>query len=302
MNRKQNGNGVAKEAAREGWRMDAGLLGDIFHREVWSISNVGSRPEENRGDGYGDKQGVSLRDERRHGTFFMDIFASPFKNKGPVMRLLLLSFCLSLGACASVKVNEVKMLTKQPPVGTPLKIFVKPFAFYEPAVRVDRTGKNLEEFKYELQEKFTRHLVANLRQTIAPAKAIAATAPVPQGKYWLITGRFDRVYQGSRLLRSVVGFGAGGTKFDTSVMVWDLSQKTPRPFLLLETKGDSFLPQGTMGKVGYFASSATGLTSAASLVGGVREGLTFDTIRTSREVSRSFSEYLWAQSGTTPPR
>ncbi|CAN5507815.1 hypothetical protein BH09VER1_BH09VER1_54000 [soil metagenome] len=217
-------------------------------------------------------------------------------------RLLILALGLSLGACASVNVNKVQTLTPQAPSGTPLKIYLKPFTFYDPAVRVDRSGKSLEEFKFELQEKFTRHLAAELKQTVAPVKVIAATAPVPRGPYWLITGRFDRVYQGSRLLRSVVGFGLGSTKFDTSVVVWDLSPKEPRPFLLVETKGGSFLPRGTVNKIGYFVSSATGLTSAAALVGGVREGLTFDTIRTSREVSASFSEYLWSRSGTVPPK
>ena len=54
----------------------------------------------------------------------------------------------------------------------------------------------------------------------------------PRGNFWLIVSRFDRMYQGSRMLRSVIGFGAGGTKLEMTVMVYDLSRRPPRPFLL----------------------------------------------------------------------
>ncbi|MFZ4681338.1 MAG: DUF4410 domain-containing protein [Terrimicrobiaceae bacterium] len=172
--------------------------------------------------------------------------------------------------------------------------------FYEPNLRVDRSGESLEWLKNEVREKFTRHLVRRLKKHVAPAAAVAATAPLPRGNYWLIEGRFDRVNQGSRMLRSVVGFGFGGTKLETSIVVSELSGKKPRPFLLIQTTGGSNASPGAIGTVGYFVSGVTALGSVGNLVEGVRSGLTFDTIRTTKEATAAVSEYLRSQ-GAIPP-
>ena len=103
------------------------------------------------------------------------------------------SSVLSVCSCASVSVKKIELLTVRPPTKAPAKILVKPPTFYDPGLRVDRSGAKLENFKYELQEKFTRHLVQRLSRHVSPAQAVAATAPLPRGNYWLITGRFDRV-------------------------------------------------------------------------------------------------------------
>ena len=159
-----------------------------------------------------------------------------------------------------------------------------------------------QTFKYELQEKFTRNLVQRLSRHVSPAQAVAATAPLPRGNYWLITGRFDRVNQGSRLLRSVVGFGAGGTKLDMSVVVYDLSKTTPRPILLIETTGGSNATPGAIGTAAYFATGVTALFAAGNLFEGTRSGLTFDTIRTTREVAASLSEFLSERGALSPEK
>jgi hypothetical protein len=209
-------------------------------------------------------------------------------------------------SCASVSVKTMQRLTKDTPKKVPEKILVRPFEFYDPAVRVDRSGERLANFKYDLQEKFTRNLVKRLSKVIAPSEAIAATAPAPRGNYWLIEGRFDRINQGSRLLRSVVGFGFGGTKLDTSVLVYDLSGRKPKPFLLIETTGGSGASPGAIGTAAYFLSGVTALGSAANLLEGVRSGISFDTIRTTREVSATMAYYLREEGGlppeTAPPK
>ena len=228
-----------------------------------------------------------------------------FKNKDacpmPIRLLLILLFCAALCSCASVSVRKMERLTENPPTTVPLKFLVRPFAFHDPGVRVDRSGARLDAFKYDLQEKFTRNLVKRLPKYIAPAEAIAATAPLPRGNYWLIEGRFDRVNQGSRMLRSVVGFGFGGTKMDTSVLVYDLSGPKPRPFLLIETTGGSNAAPGAIGTVTYFMSGVTALGSAANLLEGVRSGVTFDTIRTTREVAATVGYYSREEQGLEQP-
>ena len=215
-------------------------------------------------------------------------------------RLVLAIISLALCSCASVSVKKVELLTARPPSKVPEKIFVKPPSFYDPGLHVDRSGARLETFKYEMQERFTRNVVPRLSKHVAPAQSVAATAPLPQGNYWMLMGRFDRVNQGSRLLRSVVGFGAGGTKLEMSVVVYDLSRKSPRPFLLIQTTGGSNAPPGAIGTAAYFMTGVTALFSVANLFEATRSGLTFDTLRTAREIAAALSEYL-SEQGALPP-
>ena len=213
-----------------------------------------------------------------------------------------LLLCALLCSCASVSVKKIELLTARPPTKAPAKILVKPPTFYDPGLRVDRSGAKLEKFKYELQEKFTRNLIRRLSRHVAPAQAVAATAPLPRGNYWVITARFDRVNQGSRLLRSVVGFGSGGTKLEMSAMVSDLSKARPRSFLLIETTGGSNATPGAIGTAAYFVTGVTALFSLGNLLEGTRSGLTFDTIRTAREIAASLSEFLFERGVLSPEK
>lgn len=234
----------------------------------------------------------------------MNIFIFAFKKKRIVFSmgcrlLILLLFALPC-SCASVSVKKSELLTASPPQKTPARIFVKPPTFYDPGLRVDRSAANLATFKYDLQEKFTRHLVRRLSRYVSPAQAVASTAPLPRGNFWLVAGRFDRINQGSRLLRSVFGFGAGGTRLDMSVVVYDLSKAAPRPILLIETTGGSNATPGAIGTATYFMTGPTALFSLGNLFEGTRTGLTFDTIRTTREIAASLSEFLSERGAPLP--
>ncbi len=235
----------------------------------------------------------------------MDMGDSPFKNKARMLkcfsrpdllvRLSTAAAALVLASCASVSVKETHRMHPEGPTKRPLKVFVAPFTFTENRIRVDREGAELEAFKFDLRERMTRQLIQRLPKHVAPGEAVAATAPLPRGSYWLITGNFDRVYQGSRFLRSVVGFGAGGTKMDSTVTVWDLSGSKKKPFLRIQTTGGSNVSPGVGGVVTFFVSGPMALTSLFNVVDGVRSGVTFDTIRTSREVNAAMSEFLFQQ-------
>ncbi len=194
-------------------------------------------------------------------------------------RLILAGLSLAVCSCASVGVRSTQLLSDEPPRKVPAAIFVKPLAYYDPNVAVDRSGTKLSDFQYDFQEKFTRFLTSRLSDGIAPASAMAATAPPRRGNYWLITGQFDRVSQGSRFLRSFAGFGLGGTKLDATVVVSDMSGPTPRPFLVIRTSGGS--------------------NALPLVLGFPRSGLTFDAQRTAREVTAAISEFLYQQ-GAVP--
>ena len=104
-----------------------------------------------------------------------------------------LLLCALLCSCASVSVKKIELLTARPPTKAPARILVKPPTFYDPGLRVDRSGAKLEKFKYELQEKFTRNLDPAPSRHVAPAQAVAATAPLPAGK---LLGDHGKVRQG----------------------------------------------------------------------------------------------------------
>ena len=160
---------------------------------------------------------------------------------------------------------------------------------------------DLIAFKHEMEERFTRRLVRRLSRHVAPAEAVAATAPLPREISGSIVSRFDRIDQGSRMLRSVVGFGAGGTKLETSVVVYDLSRRPPRP--LPPPSNDRRLECCTWrdwNRETYFATGVTALFSAGNLFEGTRSGLTFDTLRTVRQIVAALSEYL-VDRGALPP-
>lgn len=216
------------------------------------------------------------------------------------LRLSVLGFSAALlASCASVSIKDVARLDPNPPSRLPGKVFVAPFTFTSSGVRVDRKGADLENLKFNLRELMTRNLVRRLPKYVAPAEAVAANAPLPRGNYWLIRGNFDRVYQGSRLLRSVVGLGAGATLMDTTIVVYDLSGPNPRPFLRIVTTGGSNISPGIGGVATFFVSGPMALTSLFNVVDGVRSGITFDTIRTTREVNAALSEFLY-QRGAIP--
>lgn len=209
------------------------------------------------------------------------------------VRIILLFALILLGGCASVSVKTTRDLAKGREIVLPRKILVRPFEFWEPGLRVDRSGADLEHFKYALREDFTRDLVERLDKYVAPTEAIAATAPLPRGDYWLVTGRFDRVSQGSRALRAIFGFGLGGTKFECSVVIYDLKAQHPRPVLLIETTGGSNAAPGAIPTVGYFFSGVTSLGSIFNLLEGSRSGVSFDRVRTTRVVTSATSEHLY---------
>ncbi len=215
----------------------------------------------------------------------------------PCRLFLVFSACVLLCSCASVSVKKTERIKGHEARKAPDRFLVKPFEYHDETetVRVDRSGEDLESFKFEQQEKLTRHLVRRLSKNIAPARAIAANAPLPKGNYWVITGRFDRIHQGSRLMRSVVGLGTGATKLEATIEVAELSTGKPRTILRIATTGGSNISPGVLGVAAIAFQGPIALLNAGNALDGVRSGVTFDTIRTSREITAAISEYLYQQ-------
>lgn len=187
----------------------------------------------------------------------------------------------------SVSDSRAKVLPKT----LPQEILVRGFHTPDAVFQVDRYGRELRDFQATTRERLTRQLVRRLRRHVAPARAIAETAPAPRGNYWLLEGEFIRVNQGSRLLRAGIGFGAGGTKVETVARLYDLSGKTPRLLLTMSTTGGSNAEPGAIGAFNPVTMAFTPIFVGLNALGGARHGLTFDTVRTAREIVAVISEF-----------
>jgi hypothetical protein len=201
---------------------------------------------------------------------------------------LLLGLTLVLTGCASVSVKNLDAGGSSfPPAFKPDVIYVLPFDTTYGEFNVDRQGPELIDFKQNLQQMLSAALTAEIPEHLVPAQTIRSIPP--RSNAWLVCGRFVRVNQGSRLLRSTVGFGAGGTKVETQVFVYNLADGATSPFLTFETTGGSNAQPGAI--TGAATMSPVG--AALNAVNGAAKGLSEDTRRTSRMITAALSDYMY---------
>lgn len=213
--------------------------------------------------------------------------------KHAIVRLIgAVIFMATFSSCASISVHKVVSTKKNTPAEPPKEIFILPFTDTDTHFRVGRVDRDLHDFRADLKANMTSELVERIPTYVAPARIVSSNTEMPRGPYWLVTGRFLRVNQGSRLLRSTVGFGAGGTKLETEVVIYNLSRQQPREFLRFQTTGGSNISQGISGILTLPFSGPMALTSLFNVLDGARSGVTFDTRRTAREITASLSAYL----------
>ncbi|CAN5739758.1 hypothetical protein BH09VER1_BH09VER1_10510 [soil metagenome] len=199
----------------------------------------------------------------------------------------LLGILFSLCSCSSVSVRPpYHTASFAPPAKVPARIYVQNFSSPDGVFRVDRSGNALKTVETDIEDKLSEGLAERLTKSIAPTEILAENGKIPQGDAWLIAGKFDRVNQGSRALRALVGLGAGGTKIETTVEVYNLAGKQPRKFLSFQTTGGSNAQQGLL----TYPDPLGGPLAAIGQAAGT--GLTIDTKRTSRMITGLLCEYL----------
>ena len=200
----------------------------------------------------------------------------------PFMLLL----CLMLGGCASVSVSRQEWSSK---VCVPDKILIRPFTVDREKFRVDRDGVDLDAFEEKFSAEFADRLAERLTKHIRPAMVISRNEKVKDPKAWLIEGHFTRVHQGSRALRSLVGFGLGATKTEARVDVFQVAAKGRMIRVAqLETTGGSNAEPGALfsSPFGAVPRLITNVTTS---------GLAADARRTARTITAAVSEKLSAQ-------
>lgn len=180
-----------------------------------------------------------------------------------LLALLASTWCV---ACASVKTVPVGGERDAVKVRRPAEIWIRPFAtdngmWQKAAAPMDK--------RIEIRDWLSGSLLRDLA-TIAPARLLADEMPTSG---WLVTGRFLRVQPGSRLGRMFLGgIGAGASKLETAVDVYDLAVSATQPILSFTTTGGSNL--------------ATGLSGAMNATDD-------DVSRTAREIHDYLEAHLW---------
>jgi hypothetical protein len=214
-------------------------------------------------------------------------------------RFLFAVSLLFLSGCASVGVGNV-FSKGEAPKKLPARIYVQEFKTPEDSFRVDRGGNDLMAFIAAERLALAQAIVEQLNKYVAPAEFLGEGKEPPRGNFWLVTGIYDRVNQGSRALRTIVGFGAGGTKLETRVQVFSVSGKKPSQFLSLLTSGGSGIAPGAW--AAFTPAGVFSVPGAVANAGGASlGGLSIDRKRTAREIAATISEYCF-QHGLIPER
>lgn len=216
---------------------------------------------------------------------------------------LLLLFC---AGCSSISIVQEKENAKLAPVKMPEKLLVRPFEVPRAVdFDVSRSVTQPEETPEERMARFVGGaLVERSAKLVAPAEVLSAEAKAPTNGL-LVEGRILRARQGSRALRTGIGFGFGATKFETSVRVYNLEKSAKDPWLRFETTGGSNMEPGL---IGVLVPSPASIPIAISMVGGAAtagslgtKGISQDATRTGRIIAATIHEKL-AAAGLTEKR
>ena len=139
-------------------------------------------------------------------------------------------------------------------------------------------------------------ITSNAEKWVAPPSKLANRAAIPANGL-LVEGKFTRVRQGSRGLRLVVGFGAGRSRMDTTVRVYNLEKSAEDPWLIFKTSGGSNVEPGLVGAV---VPGPLTVPAMAAMAGGVAStvvsrgmtGVSNDGRRTGKVIAAAVHDYL----------
>jgi hypothetical protein len=178
--------------------------------------------------------------------------------------------------------SSTAKLTPNPP-----HIYIAPFDTTTGKWLVGREDIDLVNFKQDFQSYFETALKNRLMK-LAPTDERWIDDLPDHG--WLVAGEFETVFQGSRALRTLVGYGMGETTLQTKVYVYDLEVSKTQYVLAFRTgvpdpvkdtgAGSGSAPSG-FGSLGEPITTGMGLGS----------GLKLDSTRTAREIADVLAKY-----------
>lgn len=194
--------------------------------------------------------------------------------------------------CASVSVKEDNWTQER--LALPARVYVADYEMPAEVLDVDRSGAELEEFRRTTARNFTVELSERITKRIAPAVPLTEGLRLEKGS-WVVEGRFLRLEQGSRLLRSLVGLGAGGTKMEARTKISAVGARGARRTIAeIETTGGS---NAEPGMLTFPTPIGGGIRALVSLA---KTGVTADQRRTARMITAAMAERLEAQGYRLP--
>jgi hypothetical protein len=204
---------------------------------------------------------------------------------------------LFVTGCSSISVLPPQENRQLAPSVAPATLWVRPFTVPR-AVDFDVSRASTdpeEEAEARLGRLLAEGILSRSDSLVAPGRLLAESE-TPVGGGLLVEGRILRARQGSRALRTAIGFGFGGTKFETSVRVFNLERSTTEPWLRFETTGGSNMEPGL---VGALVPSPATIPILVTAVGGAAtagalgtKGISQDATRTGRTIAAAIHERL----------
>jgi hypothetical protein len=185
---------------------------------------------------------------------------------------------LGCAGCSSVTVKDVNNQGCTT-AGRPAQIAVVPFALEGARVKENPSRKHPGQLGSEAQQLLNNYLVKEL-QKLGPVVTLGPGQRVPPNT-WVVSGRFTRLEEGSRLLRMSMGLGMGGTKMETAVTVGDGKKQILQ---FATTGGSNAMPGAVTTPVPF-----TGLPAALK---GASDGVTDDAARTSRMITGAIAREM----------
>jgi hypothetical protein len=170
--------------------------------------------------------------------------------------------------CASVKTLPGGGASDATRMRRPSGIYVRPF---ETTGGMWQRDASSAETRREIRDWLAGSLLRDLA-AMAPTHLLEGETTMPNSG-WLVTGRFLRVDPGSRAKRLFLGgIGAGASKLETRVDVFDLAVSSTEPILSFATTGGSNLSAG---------------------IPGAMTGMDDDVERTAREILDYLEAHVW---------
>ena len=207
--------------------------------------------------------------------------------------LLMLVVPLVFGGCASVSISNIER-QGIPPKALPQIIYIQEFSFPSSDFNVGREDESLEKMIQSEKHALVIELSKQITKRVAPCAVLKKNEPLPKGDYWLLRGNYVQVYQGSRALRILIGFGAGKTTMETDAVFSTLATAKPSPFLLLKISGGSGIAPGVVGAMNP-AGALSLFGALGNALGASLGGLSADRNRSAREIAAALSEYCCEQ-------
>ena len=209
---------------------------------------------------------------------------------------------LALAGCSSVSVLQEKENASLAPSSGPPALYVQTFEVRRGAEFDAAAAKPDEDPREKVADTVAEGILSRAAELVAPGKMLDAEAELP-AEGLLVKGKILRVRQGSRALRIGVGFGAGRTRLETSVRVFNLAASRTEPWLRFETTGGSNMEPGLVGalvpspvSIPIAASVAAGVVGGAVTAGAVgMKGITQDAVRTGRVITTAVHDKLAAR-------